>query len=124
MNRPAGISVIAVLEWIACGFLVIVGLRLHLVVVAFGILLGVVAHGMWRLGRWARLATIVVAGLAILKGMVGLWTALGVFHHLEIGELIYDLLVIYISLIMIRYLLKPNIVQAFGAANTQADRLA
>jgi len=97
-QRPVGVSIIAVLNWIGSGILLLAGLFLLLVGGSFGafssaslgslgagffimILVIVLAFaglgiwvgiGLWRLQPWAHITEIVLTGLNILSGLAGL----------------------------------------------------
>lgn len=140
MERPVGVTVIAVLYWfgtfvLACmGLLSIVaagvlatflrknnmemlaGIGIVLAVVFFFLsaLTGVLGWGLWSLKNWARVIVIVICGLGLIGAAMGL--VVGITAHL------FPLL----SLIMVRvaingailwYLLQPEAKQAFGATS-------
>src|SRR3954467_10281785 len=131
MNRPTGVTVIAVLYYIGAAFFLCMGLvfivggaaiatmmaektGLSAAVVAgagiavailffvFAALHAFVGWGLMALKEWARIVAIVLAGLGLLGGVFAL-IRFSLFAIIRVG----------ISGWMIWYLLQPNVVTAF-----------
>jgi hypothetical protein len=149
MNRPAGVTVIAVLEFVLAAFCVLGGLgvmlgggfmaaimsqsgaqgsaagagilgalgaALGVIFLAFGALYIVVGWGMLGLKGWARIVTLVLAGLAILGSLLGL---AGAFLHFSVFVLFWVAVRVAIAGWIMWYLLQPNVSAAFqGQART------
>jgi hypothetical protein len=143
MNRPAGVTVIAVLCFLATAGCILVGILLMvgggfiatlisqqggqgsgagaglfaglgaaigIVVLIFGALYAVVGWGLLKLKEWARIVTIVLAGLGILGALLGL---VGVFTHFAVFILFWTAVRLAIFGCIIWYLLQPNVKAAF-----------
>jgi hypothetical protein len=139
MERPAGVTILAVLGFIGAGMLVLAALGMLLggailanmatrpglamiggvggVVVAV-VFLGiaalylVVALGFLKLQNWARVLTIVLCGLGVLFNGLGVLNAL---IHFRVFIVVWQVIVVGIDLWVMMYLLKPHVKQAFGA---------
>lgn len=111
MNRPTGVTVIAVLQFIG-GVLGIIGGIAALGVSPFlgivSLILGVAAIalgvGMWQLKPWAWMGTLVVQGIGVLQNI---WIMIDQGFGAGIISLV-------INVIIIAYLLRPEIKAAFG----------
>jgi hypothetical protein len=139
MERPTGVTILAVLGFIGAGMLVVAALVVLLggAVVAnlatapqFGMLAGIggaifaVAFfigaafyivggiGLWKLQNWARILVIVLCGLGVLINGLGVLTAL---VHLHVLNVLVRAIVAAIDGWIAIYLLKPHVKQAFGA---------
>jgi len=138
MERPTGVTVLAVLSFIFAGLCVCVAFGAMVggavlasmvasmpatfvgagaVIVAgicffFAVLYGVDGYGLLKLQNWARILTIVVAGLSLLFAAFG---ALAALSHLQVLFLFRELLIIAVDVLVLTYLLKPHVKQAFGA---------
>jgi uncharacterized membrane protein (DUF2068 family) len=144
MNRPTGVSVIAVLCFIGAAFCLIGGIGLIAgggfvanmmnqqaqgagaasFVAGLGAALGVgflvggavnvlVGWGLWVLKEWARIVTIVLSAIGALFQLPGLFSALG---HFRIGSFIWIAFWIAVYVVIIWYLLKPEVKSAFKAS--------
>lgn len=131
MNRPTGVTVIAVLYYIGAAFFICIGLAfllgggmmatmiadrtglsraviggmgiaIFIVMLCFAALHAVVGWGLMALKEWARIVAIVLAGLGALGGL---------FALIRISPL--GLLRLALSGWMIWYLLQPHVVAAF-----------
>jgi hypothetical protein len=139
MERPTGVTILAVLAFIGAGMLVLgaLGVLLGGAMVAnmaarpgmgmiagtmgaiFGVvLLGFAALylaagiGFVKLQNWARVLTIVLCGLGVLSNGLGVLIAL---VHLHVVIVMVRAIVAVIFLWIVLYLLKPHVKQAFGA---------
>lgn len=140
MERPTGVTILAVLYIIGaaflglCGVLFIVGGSLlsglarsggpasaifamgGAVVAAFFFVLALVdlvlGIGFLKLQNWARIVAIVLIGIGVLFGLVGL---MSMMLHMMIFGLVYRVLALAIQIWILAYLFKPHVKQAFGA---------
>jgi hypothetical protein len=139
MQRPTGVTVLAVLAFIGAGLLVLMALGMFLggailshmsVYSEFGMLTGIggaivgvvllgmaaldliLGLGLWKLQNWSRVLTIVLMGLAVLFNALGLLSVLLHFHSLLF---LPQAIVVVIQVWIVIYLLKPHVKQAFGA---------
>ena len=141
MERPTGVTILAVLYFIfasflgLCGILFIVGGSmlsglahgggLGSALFAMG---GVVVGGIFlvlamldlaigigfiKLQNWARILAIVLIGIGVLFRLLGLVSMLA---HLAVGVLVFRLIFLAIEIWILIYLFKPHVKQAFGAA--------
>lgn len=141
MNRPTGVTVLAVLHFLGAGFavlcgfgflfggsiLALLGMSFPAAIAGFWLVVGaasffagavlavLVGVGLLRLRSWARLVSIVLAGLGLLFAVLGVFSAL---LHFSVFLTIRELLVGALYLWIIMYLLKPNVKQAFGASGS------
>ena len=140
MERPTGVTILAVLMIIGAVFLFLgalaflfMGAAMHtramssgmsmifaglgaaggVILLILAILYVVVAVGMIKLQNWARIVTIVLIALGLVSAAMGLFSSL---VHFSIGLLIWQLFWCGIDVWIILYLLKPHVKQAFGAA--------
>ncbi len=139
MERPTGVTILAVLGFIGAGMLVLAALAMLVggamvanmaarpglamiggvggaivAVVFLGIaaLYLVVALGFLKLQNWARVLTIVLCGVGVLFNGLGVLNALVHFHVVIV---VWQAIVVAIDLWVMLYLLKPHVKQAFGA---------
>src|SRR5215472_3623435 len=150
MNRPVGVTVIAVLEFLGAAFCLLLGLgallgggflaaimsqsgapggaagagvlgalgaALGVVMLVFAALYILVAWGMLKLKGWARIVTMIFAGLGILGALLGLATT---FAHFAVIGLFWLIVRLAIAGWILWYLLQPNVSAAFqsGQART------
>ncbi len=140
MERPTGVTVLAVLMIICAVFLAIGALAflfmgaaiqargmssgMAMMMAGLGaagaaILLGlavlyvILAIGLLKLANWARVATIVLIALGLVFAAMGLFSSL---VHFAIGLVLWQLFWCAIDVWIILYLLKPHVKQAFSAA--------
>jgi hypothetical protein len=139
MDRPTGVTILAVLSFLAGGFLLIVALGalaggaviasvfaslpaslvgagaiiLAVVCFVFAALYAANGVGLLKLQNWARLLTIVLIVLGLLSAVLGVF---GTLAHFRIFLLVRQLIVAGIDLWILMYLYKPHVKQAFGAA--------
>jgi len=140
MERPVGVTILAVLYFIGVLFAGLGGLVFILggsmlsglarsggpgagifalggavvggVCLVFAVLYLVLGIGFIKLQNWSRIVTIILTGLSVLLGLLGL---LGSLMHLNIFVLVYQLIVLAIEVWIVVYLFKPHVKQAFGA---------
>lgn len=140
MERPTGVTILAVLYFLGAGFVGLCGL---LFIVGGSMLSGMarsggpgsalfamggaVVGGMFlviavldlilgigfiKLQNWARVVAIVFTAIGVLFGAFGL---VGMVAHLVLFQLVYQLIVLGIEIWILVYLFKPHVKQAFGA---------
>ena len=140
MERPTGVTILAVLYFIGTAILGICGLLFILggstlsglaqsggpgsaILAAGGAVVGVVFFvlallelalgiGFIKLQNWARVVAIVFTGIAVLLGVLGMFSLL---VHLIIFALIVRVITLAIQIWILVYLFKPHVKQAFGA---------
>jgi hypothetical protein len=139
MERPTGVTILAVLAFVSTGFLVLAALGVLLggamvanmaarpgmgmIAGTMGAIFGVVllcfaaiylatGIGLIKLQNWARVLTIVLCGLGVLSNGLGVLIALVHFHVVIV---LVRAIVAVIFLWIVLYLLKPHVKQAFGA---------
>jgi hypothetical protein len=139
MERPTGVTILAVLGFIATGLLVLAALGVLLggamvanmaarpgmgmiagiggaiigvALLGFAVLYAVVGFAFLKLQNWARLLVIVLCGLGVLFNGLGVLTAL---FHFPVVVVTVRAIVVAVDLWVALYLLKPHVKQAFGA---------
>ncbi len=139
MERPTGVTILAVLAFVATGLLVLaalgvlvggamvgsmvarpglgamagaVGVFVGVVFLGIAILYAVIGVGFLKLQNWARILVIVLSGLGVLLNGLGI---LGALVHLHPLLVVWRLISLGINLWIALYLLKPHVKQAFGA---------
>jgi hypothetical protein len=140
MERPTGVTILAVLYFIGtailgiCGLLFIVGGSMlsglaqsggpgSAIFAAGGAVVGAVFFvlallelaigiGFIKLQNWARVVAIVFTGIAILFGVLGMF---GMLAHVMVFALMIRLITLAIQIWILVYLFKPHVKQAFGA---------
>ncbi len=142
MQRPAGVSILAVLAFVGAGLLVLGALAMFLggvlisgsssypqfgalagigsvvlgvIVLGFAALDVIVGVGLWKLQNWARILTIVLIGVGFLGSVLSLLSPFGHAHFFFFAFLIRRLIVAAIYAWILVYLFKPHVKQAFGA---------
>jgi len=143
MQRPTGVTILAVLAFIGAGLSVLVAIAAFLggAVMSsmmanprFGMLAGagavivgvfllgivvmdvVIGFGLWKLQNWARILTIVLAGLALLSSVLSIVNPFAhMVHMFYFAFLIRHLITAAIEVWILVYLFKPHVKQAFGA---------
>ena len=138
MQRPGGVTLLAVLDFIAAACLVLAALAMVLGMGFIGAMSGgherggamllaglgvlgaviffimaavsaVIGYGMWNLQNWARILSIAFSCLGIVGGLFGLMTGVHL-HFLLIGSIIR----MAIAALIIWYLFQPHVKAAFG----------
>ncbi|MBZ5694224.1 MAG: hypothetical protein LAN36_02560 [Acidobacteriia bacterium] len=139
MERPTGVTILAILAFIATGCAALVGLMFLLggammssmgAFPRFGMMAGmgsailgvvclglaalylVAGLGLWKLQEWARILTIVLAGLGLLVNGFGILGPLMSFH---IMFLLWRAVVLGLDVWVLVYLFQPHVKKAFGA---------
>jgi uncharacterized membrane protein (DUF2068 family) len=139
MERPTGVSVLAVLCFISAGLAILVSVAFMMgsaaisqmigggagsamfvglgaiggvFILGFAALYLIVGFGLWMLKSWGRLLMLILAAIGLIFGALGLLRALMHFH---IMALVWQAIVCAIDLWIITYLQKPHVKQAFGA---------
>jgi hypothetical protein len=142
MNRPTGITVIAILGFCGAALLLLVGLFISLGGAMFsrmahtpigmmagmgGALVGVTllvfaglgiatGIGLLKLQNWARILTIVMAGMTLLVAALGLLDAMAHVHMIFFfGALMRRVITMAVDVWILIYLFQPDVKQAFGA---------
>jgi len=139
MERPTGVTILAVLTLIgaaclalggilflaggamfsqawASGFGAIAGVGAAIIAVVFLVFAALyvaVGMGMLKLQNWARIVTIILVGLGLLSAAGGVLLSL---LHMRVFFLVRELIVLGIDIWIIAYLFKPHVKQAFGAS--------
>lgn len=149
MNRPGGVTVIAVLEFLGGAGCVLVGLLVMLgggmlatiigqsgqqgsaagagVLGVLGAGLGIfllvlaalyflVGWGMLKLKGWARIVTMIFAGLSILGSLFGIT---GFFAHFNVVALFWLVVRLAIAGWILWYLMQPNVSAAFNGGQAK-----
>ena len=142
MERPTGVTILAVLWFLGAACLVLVGLLsfvggslltgmarnggpgsaifamggaiIGVVCLLFAVLYFAIGLGFIKLQNWARVTALVLTAIGLIFGLFGL---LNVVMHLAIFSLVYQLVVLALYVWILVYLLKPHVKQAFGAAS-------
>ncbi|MFI5095064.1 MAG: hypothetical protein WCE50_00140 [Candidatus Acidiferrum sp.] len=140
MERPTGVTILAVLYFLGaaflalCGVLIIVGGSMlsglantggpasalfamggavvGAILLAIAVLDLAIGIGFLKLQNWARVVAIIFLGIGVLFGLLGLVTVL---LHFMIVVLMFRLIVLAIEIWILVYLFKPHVKQAFGA---------
>jgi hypothetical protein len=141
MERPTGVTILAVLYFLGTAFLGICGLlfivggtmlsglaqsggpgsalfaaggavigSVFLVLALLELALGI---GFIKLQNWARVVAIVLTGIAVLFGILGMFSLLA---HVMVFALTIRVITLAIQIWILVYLFKPHVKQAFGAS--------
>ncbi len=123
MERPTGVTVLAGLSFLGAGLCVLGGLDyaalvglsavggvLLLVCAAIGVVAGI---GLWKLRGWARMVTIVLTILSLVLAVPGLFMSI---FSLKVPQLIFQLIGAGICGLIVWYMFRPHVKQAFGVA--------
>jgi hypothetical protein len=138
MERPTGVTILAVLSFFAGGIILVIALAalagsavlasvLSLpaslagagaIIVAVIFFLFAALHaangvGLLKLQNWARVLSIALITLGLLSAVLGVFGALAPFR---VFQLLPQLIVAGIELWILMYLYKPHVKQAFGSA--------
>jgi hypothetical protein len=139
MERPTGVTILAVLYFIGtaflglCGILFIVGGSMlsglaqsggpgSAILAAGGAVVGAIflvlallelaiGIGFIKLQNWARVVAIVFTGIAVLFGVLGMFSLLA---HVMVFALMIRFIVLALQIWILVYLFKPHVKQAFG----------
>jgi len=126
MNRPTGVTVLAILAFCFALFLLLAGLLMTLVgttigaaggpvlaalgafagivMIVFALLEALVGYGLWSLKGWAWILTVILAGLGL---------AMNVLQMLS-GEIFGALFGLAINGLILWYMMQPHVKAAFG----------
>jgi hypothetical protein len=143
MERPTGVTILAVLEFLGAGLFALIGL---LLLVGFGLLGGaagqagesggmaflmglgavagvlflvlaliplVVGIGLWKLKNWARILVIVFSILGVLSNLAGAVVPLMVGEPVSAVSSIIGL---GVNGLILWYMFQPHVKEAFGAS--------
>lgn len=141
MQRPTGVSILAVLSFIGAAFALLAACGMFLLgaagiaaaaggrglggpLAALGAFAGVAmlilaviyvvnGVGLWKLQGWGRLLTIVLLVIGIIFEVLGIVRALPL---MRVGFIIWELILIAIDVWILTYMFKPHVKQAFGQA--------
>ena len=139
MNRPTGITTLAVWFFVGALMCAVVallffgGLGVKVTGVGaggMGVLTGlgtgggvvflifsaidvVVGVGLWKLCSWARTMTIILVALALLLAATRLLTSL---LHFNLFVLAFQLIFVGVYILILWYMFQPHVKQAFGVA--------
>jgi predicted membrane protein DUF2127 len=139
MERPTGVTILAVVAFIFGGFMTLGALGVVLGGAALssmassgglgmlagvgGAILGAILFGfavvyiidgvgLMKVANWARVLTIVLVGLSLLRSAFSVLRSLG---HLHVFAMFFTLIIVAIDVWILVYLFKPDVKQAFGA---------
>lgn len=139
MARPVGVTILAILNFIgaaccllggiamilgggviatmmsqqgagASGILAGLGAAAGVFIIIIGGVGALVGFGLWKLKEWARIVSIVLAGISGALQLLGL---LGTLAHFNILAVIWGVFWLAIDALIIWYLLKPEVKAAF-----------
>jgi hypothetical protein len=141
MNRPTGVTILAVIAFIFGAFLILGGLGvmlggavlakmassgglgmlagvggaiLGIVLLGFAVVYVIDGIGLLKVKNWARILTIILVGLSLLRTAYGLLTS---FTHFNVIAICFGLIFAAIDVWILVYLFKPDVKQAFGATS-------
>ncbi|HLW81850.1 MAG TPA: hypothetical protein VKS20_07405 [Candidatus Acidoferrales bacterium] len=139
MERPTGVTILAVLSFLGAGLLLLGACVMFLMgaaglagmagghgiggpLAALGAFAGVACLilavlyvvngvGLLKLRGWGRLLTIILVGLGVIFGVLGLFRQLVGMH---IVLLVWQLIILAIDVWILVYMFKPHVKAAFG----------
>ncbi len=140
MERPTGVTVLAILCFIGAGFAVLGALAMFfagamgmaalggrrpgtgmmlagmgaaggVVVLVLAAFYLIVGIGLWKLLGWGRILALVLVALGLVFAAVGLFSA---FVHFRVLVVLWQLIVVAIDCWILWYLTRPHVKQAFG----------
>lgn len=141
MERPAGVTILAVLAFFLAGFLVLAGLGallggavlshmaasgglkmlagvgaaiLGAIFLGFAVIYIVDAIGLLKMANWARILTIILVALSLFHSAFRLFRSLVHLHPIAV---FFTLVIAAIDVWILVYLFKPEVKQAFGATS-------
>jgi hypothetical protein len=140
MERPTGVTILAVLYFLGtaflglCGLLFIVGgsvlsglahaggpasalfamggVVAGAIFIVFALLELAIGVGFIKLQNWARIVAIIFTGIGVLLGILG---TISLLAHLMVFALVFRVVLLAIQIWILAYLFQPNVKQAFGA---------
>jgi hypothetical protein len=140
MQRPTGVTILAVLAFIGAGVLVVMALLSLLggalisslgssrmgamagvgaavfavFFLVFAVVDVVIGIGLWKLQNWARVVTIVLIGLSFLGAVLSILSPFAHMHVFFLLFLVRRLVFAAIYAWILWYLFQPHVKQAFG----------
>jgi hypothetical protein len=96
----------------AAGIFAGLGAAAGVFIIIIGGVCALVGFGLWKLKGWARIVSIVLAGISGALQLLGL---LGSLAHFNLFAVVWSLFWIAIDALIIWYLLKPEVKAAFQA---------
>jgi uncharacterized membrane protein HdeD (DUF308 family) len=108
-HRPLGVTIVAILLIVVGIISIISGLVLLIILIgiiplALGIAYLVMAYGLWKGLNWARIISLILAGIGIVMGIV----------YIIQNNLSGGIITIIINGVIIYYLNRPNVKAFFG----------
>jgi hypothetical protein len=101
----------------AAGILAGLGAAAGVFIIIIGGVCALVGFGLWKLKGWARIVSIVLAGISGAFQLLGL---LGSLAHFNLFAVVWSLFWLAIDALIIWYLLKPEVKAAFQAPQVRA----
>lgn len=139
MARPTGVTILAVLSFLGAGLFLLgacimfvvgaagmaamaggramggpfaaLGAFASVALLVFGVLYIVNGIGLLKLRAWGRLLTIILVALSFLFGLRGLLISA---MHVQMGLVVWQLIILAIDVWILVYMFKPHVKQAFG----------
>lgn len=139
MARPTGVTILAVLSFLGAGLFLLgacimfvvgaagmtalaggrpmggpfaaLGAFAGVALLLFGVLYIVNGIGLLKLRPWGRLLTIILVAISLLLGLRGLLTSA---MHVQVGLIVWQLIILAIDVWILVYMSKPHVKQAFG----------
>jgi uncharacterized membrane protein (DUF2068 family) len=139
MQRPTGVTIIAILSFLGAAACIMLGLfsfvggaviakmlanmpgmsalgggivaALGVVFLLIGALYAITGYGLWALKNWGRVIMIVLMALGLVFGLLGL---VAVFSNFTAGAIVMQVIRLAICAWILWYLFQPNVKQAFG----------
>lgn len=96
----------------AAGIMAGLGAAAGVFIIIMGGVCALVGFGLWKLKGWARIVSIVLAGIGAAFQLLGL---LGTLAHFSLFAVVWSLFWIAVDALIIWYLLKPEVKAAFQA---------
>ncbi|HXQ98726.1 MAG TPA: hypothetical protein VN774_09815 [Candidatus Limnocylindrales bacterium] len=144
MQRPTGVTILAVLEFLGAACLLMLGLLafasgafiaqllakapgmgalaggavavVGVVCLLFAALYGVTGYGLLALQNWGRIITMILVALGAIFGLLGLLGAVSHMTTTSVGLIIWQLIWLAIYVWILMYLNRPDVKQAFNQA--------
>ncbi|HEY2360959.1 MAG TPA: hypothetical protein VGK36_07585 [Candidatus Angelobacter sp.] len=139
MGRPVGVTILAILNFIGAAFCLLGGIAMILgggfiasmmsqqgaggagilaglgaaagvFIIIMGGVAALMGFGLWKLKEWARIVSIVLAGIGAALQLLGL---LGTLAHFNVLAVIWGIFWLAIDALIIWYLIKPEVKAAF-----------
>ncbi len=110
--RPTGVTIIAILQFIGGALSILAGvlaaISFHPIEAIVAIVLGVIGlilgMGMWTLQSWAWTGTLIIQGINLILNVVNLLR----------GQGVSNIVGLIIAAIIVYYLTRPEVREAFG----------